>query len=130
MAAYANEDRLELVFDIPEFYRRVGIVTPYTQLLALGLPVCDFSSGVYNDAVLPMVEFCAENPDYHMITILSGGRTINKFVPGERIYQLARGDKNPNLMLSVFGDPDRALVEEDMICAALAVLRDADDGDQ
>ena len=77
-----------------------------------------------------MVEFCAENPDYHMITILSGGRTINKFVPGERIYQLARGDKNPNLMLSVFGDPKRALVEEDMICAALAVLRDVDDGDQ
>ena len=72
----------------------------------------------------------SHNSTYHIVTSLGEGRNINKYIPGQRVYSLARGDKNPCLMLSAFADPKRALVDEDMISAALAILNDGDDGSE
>jgi len=127
MGAYAREDRVELIVDINEFYDRVKIVFPHTELEPLGLEPDTYSGMFLEESVQQLVEFCARNPKYHIVTGLDEGRSINRYVLGPHIYSLAIGDKNPCLMLSMFADPNRGLVDEDMICAALAILSDPDD---
>jgi hypothetical protein len=129
MGAYSREDRIELIVDVHEFYARVKIVHPHTELEPLGLQPDSISGMFFDSSVEQLVEFCARNPTYHIVTSLGEGRNINKFVPGQRVYSLAQGDKNPCLMLSTIADPKRALVYEEMVCAALAILSDPDDGD-
>jgi hypothetical protein len=130
MAAYSREDHIELIVEVKQFYDRVKIVFPHTELEQLGLEPDSFSGMFFEESVDQLIEFCTHNSTYHIVTSLGEGRNINKYIPGQRVYSLARGDKNPCLMLSAFADPKRALVDEDMISAALAILNDGDDGSE
>ena len=130
MGAYTRENRIELMVDVNEFYDRVKIVFPHTELAPLGLQADSYSGLFFDSSVEQLVEFCAHNPTYHIVTGLDEGRSINRYIPGPHIYSLAVGDRNPCLMLSMFADPKRALVDEDMICAALSILSDPDDGSE
>ena len=130
MSATGREDHIELIVDMDDFCRRVGLVSSYRELEWLGFEMEGFG-GTFRARRLPeLFAFCADNPDYHIMTYTDQGRVANKYVPDKNIYFLAKGDKNPCLVLNHLIDPARALVTEKMICSALAVVDDVNTDDK
>jgi len=130
MGASGYGDRIELIVDISEFYRRVGLVAYYLELEWLGL-VPNFCSGFFWGEDLPQLQqFCRGNPQYHIVSTTSPGRLVNKYVPGAKIYYLADGDRNPNLVLNPLVSPKRALVDEEVVCSALAIINNVETSDK
>ena len=130
MAASGYGDRVELIVDINEFWNRVGIIGDYYELQWLGFNLEPFPSVFRPEHIPEMLTFCRENPEYHVVTSITPGRLLNKYVPGRKVYKLAKGDQNPNLLLNPLVNPLRALVDEEVICAALAILGDVKAGNE
>ena len=122
MGATRREDHIEVLFDIKQFYDRVGMVVTYMEVEWLDLPVVDIGGTFDEEHVPQLLQFCAENPEFHIVTCTGPWRLANKYVTGKRVYMLASGDQNPYLVLNSALDPNRALVAEEVICAALAIL--------
>ena len=129
MSATAREDRIELIVDINIFFNRVGIVGHYEELEWLGFKVECFAGSFRSERVPELQRFCQENPEYHIVSYTGDGRYENKYVPGQVLYRLANGDRNPILVLNHLVDPKQALVAEEIVCAALAVLDDVKTSD-
>lgn len=129
MSATVRAGHIELLVDINEFFNRVGIIGHYEELEWLGFIVDNFGGSFWPERVTELQRFCLENPEYHIVTYTDSGRYANKYVAGKGLYRLAKGDKNPSLVLNHFIDPKRELVAEDMICAALAILDEVKTGD-
>ena len=129
MSATAREDHIELLVDINEFFDRVGIVGNYLELEWLGFKIESFSGSFRSERLPDLQHFCHENLDYHIVTYTGKGRYENRYVPGNVIYRLANGDRNPCLVLNHLIDPNRALVAEKTVCAVLAMLNDVEAGD-
>ena len=130
MSASGYEDRVELTVDIHRFFARVGIVFDYRELAWLGFELGTDLSLFRLQHLPQLLAFCLANPDYHVVSSTAPGRLVNKYVPDCRSYRLAKGDKNPNLVLDPLVNPERALVDEEVICSALAMLNNPDTGDQ
>ena len=130
MGATGREDHIELFVDMDEFYRRVDFVSSYLELEWLGFKTESFEGSFRARRLPELFAFCTANPEYHMMTYTDQGRIANKYVPGKKLYLLAKGDKNPCLVLNHLIDPSRALVTEEMICSALAMLNDVNTGDK
>jgi len=128
--ATGQEDRVELMVDINEFYNRTGLIASYLRLIALGFNVEHYGATFRPDRLPDLIEFCESNPEYHILTCMAPGRTVNRYVEGKNLYRLGNGDKNPYLVLNIFVDPARALVAEEMVCSAIAILSDGDAGDK
>jgi hypothetical protein len=70
-------------------------------------PICDdFDLDLIPDVELggffphrldELKRYCADNPEYHIISILPSAVKVNKPVPSARIYLLADGDADPSL---------------------------------
>ena len=130
MSATGREDHIELILDINEFMRRVGCVKSYLELEWLGFKTESYGGSFRARRLPELFAFCAENPEYHIMTYTDPGRIANKYVPEKALYFLAKGDRNPCLVLNHLIDPARALVAEKTVCAALAVLNDVNTGDK
>ena len=130
MGASGYGDRIELIVDICEFYERVGMVAPYTALERLGLATNLCFSFYWAEDLPQLLDFCRDNPEYHIISSDTPGRLVNRYLPGAKTYSLAKGDRNPNLVLNPLVNSKRALVHEEMICSALAIMNDIDTGDK
>ena len=130
MSATAREDHIELIVDISDFIRRVGFVNSYLELEWLGFKTESYGGSFRARRLPELVAFCAENPEYHIITYTDLGRIANKYVPDKDLYMLANGDKNPSLVLNHLIDPARTLVAEETVCSALAVLNNVNTGDK
>ena len=129
MSASARENRIELIVDINIFYKRVGMVDNYYELEWLGFKTHYFSGSFEAESVPELLKFCQENLDYHIVSYTDHGRYENKYVPGHVLYRLANGDRDPTLVLNHLVDPNRVLIAEEVVCAALAVLHDVKTGD-
>jgi hypothetical protein len=58
----------------------------------------DIGLGIFFPNRLKELEtYCAEHPEYHIISILPASIKINKPVPNARFYRLAEGDADPDL---------------------------------
>lgn len=80
-----------------EFHDRVGTIDYYEDVEALGLHprnALGAFKGIDGDFLL---RFCENNPDYHIVTRLSAFHTVNRFVRGDFIYNLALGDSDQSL---------------------------------
>ncbi|MCX6111290.1 MAG: hypothetical protein NTZ90_16970 [Proteobacteria bacterium] len=114
MAAVANQNRVELTLDSDVFNNLVKIIIDNDELTWLGLePFGQIGSFRCKD-VPSILAFCADYIEYHIVTYTSGDRYVNRYVPGESIYMLATGDKNPYLVFNPWISPRRYLVEEDL----------------
>ena len=122
MGASGCGDRIELIVDICEFYRRVGLVASYLDLEWLGLQPNLCSDFFWSEDLPHLQQFCRENPEYHIVSSSSPGRLENRYVPGAQTYSIANGDRNPNLVLNPMVNPKWALVDEEVVCSALAIL--------
>ncbi len=129
MTASGSEDRVELMVDIHQYFRRVGMISDFRELAWLGFDMGIYLSIFPQHLAAQLLTFCRENPEYHVVTSVDPGRWVNKYVPDCRCYKLANGDKNPNLVLNPLVSPERALVDEEVICSALTMLNNTDAGD-
>jgi hypothetical protein len=114
MAATANENRVELIVDGDIFWSKVYAIRDNDELHWIGLEPFDAIGGFGERGGPKLVEFCAANPEYHIVTYTSDNRFVNRYVPGQRTYKLATGDKNPYLVYNPWINPMRPLIEEDV----------------
>ena len=124
MGATAKKDHIEMLVSIDDFTARVGLINSYIELEWLGFKLNNYCASFKPANLSALLEFCRINSEYHVVTYVSPGRYVNKYVSGARTYCLANGDKNPALVLNHLIDPQRHLKEEDVISSALAMLRD------
>ena len=121
MPASAAEYKMELSHDISAFYRRTGTILNANELIWLGLKADDLTAIFGESEVNILLEFCKDNPEYHIVTIAEQGRLENRYVPGKRVHYLAKGDKNPNLAVNPFVGPDAELYAERVMQSILSV---------
>ncbi len=114
MGAVANKEHVELILDSGAFHKAVSIIVDRDEILWLGFD--PFSQiGMFQSSDTPSLQdFCEKNPEYHIVTYTSGHRYVNRFVPDQRVYMLATGDKNPYLVHNPWIDPMHHLIEEDV----------------
>ncbi len=130
MGALAKENHIELFVSAEAFDQRVGMIRNYWELKWLGFELSNFA-GMFTEDELPDLQgFIHENPEYHIVTNVSSGRYVNKYVPQNRLYFLANGDRNPCLVLNHLIDPMAPLIHEDMVRETLAVLKNIKNRDQ
>ena len=124
MGATRNEDHIELMVSYHAFDERVRLVRGYRELSWLGFEL-DNVIGIFHPKNLgQLLTFVTENPEYHIVSMVGVGRYANRFVPGSCCYRLAFGDKNSILFLNHLIDPNRHLIHEDKVSAALTMLND------
>ena len=127
MGATVNPKHAELILHMENFVHRVGLIYDYDELWWIGLKPRSLSGSFGPQCCVELIQFCAENRDYHIVSSVSPGRYINRYEPGDHIYFLANGDNSPNLILNHTLDPEWPLIAEDGISAALAELDDIKD---
>lgn len=82
------------------FYKRVGKIWLYEDFEFLGLAE-DFPLGMcFPDRVSRLLEFCSENPGYHVLSGI-GHRTYNQYLPNAERYYIGSGDQDPSLMFDL-----------------------------
>ena len=81
------------------FKERTGTILWYEDLLELGLEPRNVAASFYESDCNLLQSFCRENPEFHIVTRISDYLTVNKFVPGNHLFRLARGDQDPELEL-------------------------------
>jgi hypothetical protein len=114
MAGVANENRVELTVDSEIFASKVKTIIDNDELTWLGLEPFGQIGSFRSKDVPTLLAFCRENQEYHVVTYTCGQRAVNRYVPNERIYILATGDKNPYIVLNPWINPLRPLIEEDL----------------
>ena len=124
MGALSKQRNIEFTFSMDEFERRVGLISDYEELSWLGFNIDNFCGIFHPWRLAELLDFCRLNCDYHVVTGIGPGRYINRCVPDGGSYFLARGTKNPGLMVNYLLDPEWPLILEDGISAALAVFSD------
>ena len=123
--------KMELIDDIGSFYRRVGIILNHDgQLERLGFKLEYVSGGFGPSWIGELLEFCAQNPEYHIVTMTIPGRLENRYVPGRNLHHLANGDKNPCLVFHPFATSSSASLFMEKVASAIsAIISDVNRGD-
>jgi hypothetical protein len=130
MGPKQGRSTVESTDDIAMFYGRTGIICNNEQLEWLDLHPHE-SFGLFDESqAAVLLDFCANNPQYHIISGTQPGRMENRFVPGQRIYYLADGDDYPHLVLNIFLKKNVFSLAEEMFDAALAIIPDVDRGNK
>ncbi len=80
-----------------EFWARTAILVDY-EFEDVDLEP-DSIAGIFDNHRLPeLTEYCKNNPDYHIISIVKGCLLFNKVMPNATSYRLGQGDSNPDLV--------------------------------
>lgn len=94
---------MHVTHDYLEFKEKTGIIFDRRRLRKLGLYTDDSIASFYNEEVYELFDFCATNPEYHIVTILAPSIYVNRYDRRSDMFQLADGDKDPNYMLDLHG---------------------------
>ena len=127
--ATVKKNVLEITDDYDGFVKRTGLLWSPFQVAALGIPSDDFDSTFWEKSVSMLLQFCAANRRYHIVSV-SCGRFENRYVPGRNIYMLAEGDDQQDLVLDMCLKKDKNLLMEEMLEETLAMHRSIDRGDE
>ncbi|MBF0442653.1 MAG: hypothetical protein HQK54_12170 [Oligoflexales bacterium] len=131
MSASCHEYKIELTDNVHAFFRQTGIILNHEELEWLGFQLKNGFTTIFGDSEVPLIiQFCEENPEYHIITMTQPGHIENRYVPGKRVYYLAKGDKNPNLVLNPFIGPNAPLFIEKVTNQALTIISDINRGNK
>jgi hypothetical protein len=114
MGAVANDNRVELTVDSEVFHKAVRIIVDRDEIMWLGFDPFSQIGMFQQDDVPALLAFCAGNSEYHIVTYTSSDCYVNRFVLGQHIYMLAKGDKNPYLAHNPWINPMHHLIEEDV----------------
>lgn len=79
------------------FYNQVGAIIRYEELEAIGLNPSNVFCTFHSEHLEMLLKYCHDHPKYHIVTVLSHSKIVNRFVRGDYIYHLASGDKSPDL---------------------------------
>jgi len=104
MGAVANDKRVELTMDGSEFQKRVKVLYDNDELEWLGLKPFDLIGGFAEGDEVALLAFCAENPQYHIVSC-DGERIYNRYIPDLNRYYLAGGEQNPYIVYNPWVDP-------------------------
>lgn len=91
---------MRLTFDNSEFIRRVRWISDHERLERLGFTTCSPMGSFFPSAAQQLLDFCAEHPEYHVVSYLGDGIFVNHYDPNAGVYKLADGDKDPNYKLN------------------------------
>ena len=130
MDATCQKNQTEVLDNIHAFFRRTGIVSYFKELEWLGFEPNKFSGSFRDAEVVSLINFCENDSDYHIVTMTHPGQMENRYVPGKRIYLLARGDKNPNLALNPFLHKSVDLFTEEVFDKIRTMVSEVDGGDE
>ncbi|MBM4253599.1 MAG: hypothetical protein FJ146_16650 [Deltaproteobacteria bacterium] len=125
-----HKEKIEFTTSYEEFRDRVKLICSYKEIEWLGLEPKSISGMFFRDDATTLLRFCRENPSYHIVTITGPTRYENRFIADQRIYLLAQGDSNPQLLLNWSLARDFHLQLEEGTCQALAVIDDIKNGRQ
>ena len=126
-SAAQQENCLDITDEVDVFTRRTGLLWSQWQVEKLGFHREEIS-GMFGDSSVGMLlEFCAENPEYHIVSA-SCGRFENRYFPHKNVYMLAEGDNSPNLVLDMCLKKDPNLLMEEMLEEGLAINHSVDRG--
>jgi len=86
--------------ELSAFYRRVGKIWMYEELMFLGLEP-ELLNGLFgSQASQLLLDFCTGEPGYHIVSC-QGFKIYNKYMPNANGYYLADGDSDPYLMVDL-----------------------------
>ena len=120
MGARAREHKIELFLNARVFNKRVGLVKNYYEIEWLGLTGHDFCGSFGRSCLPQLIQFCKDNPEYHIVSCDGPGRYINRLVAHQSFYMIGDGDKDPNLVLNSLLDPQWQVLYEDGVSSGLA----------
>ncbi len=81
---------------VMEFWERTAILIDYEFEDVDIVPSTLYGFQPYR--LEELIEFCAKNPDYHIISIVNGFLYFNKVMENASEYRLGQGDSNPDLV--------------------------------
>ncbi len=80
-----------------EFMQRTAVLVDYEFEDADIIP--DSIIGTFDNHRLDeLIEFCSENSDFHIISVLNVGLFFNKILPNAQEFYLGQGDANSDLV--------------------------------
>ena len=80
MSATRHAYKAELIDNIVNFYRRIGIMLNHDEALArLGFKLDNVSGAFGSSWIDDLLEFCTQNPQYHIVTMTVPGRLENRY---------------------------------------------------
>lgn len=94
---------MRVTYDCDEFDRQTGMICDPEKVRSLGLYTKDVIASFYKSDVQDLLDFCAENPKYHIVTILTPSIYVNRYDDRASMFHLANGDQDPNYMLNLTG---------------------------
>ena len=120
--AWINQCRNEVTDDYNGFFRCTGLINDYREIEWLGFNLQNFCGLFYPRHLPDLTAFCAENEEYHIISVMPGHVYQNRCLEGASCYFLANGDKNPDLVLQPFLHKSVELFQEEVFEKALTMF--------
>lgn len=103
---------MRIVTTISEFKEEVKIIDDWRRLHKLGLFCKTSSRGAFElSETDEMIDFCKQNPQFHIVSTFPDGLTWNRFHPKAETYYLAEGNPEPYFVLDVRFEEDGMLEE-------------------
>ena len=81
-----------------EFMDRTGMLLSDIELEALEISPCDQFGGFRRSRIPELQSLCKKNPEIHIVSWLNPNVMLNRFAPGARLFFLATGDPDPQLV--------------------------------
>ena len=88
---------MKVIRDFKEFYIRVKPLR-FDQFDGLGIDPSREFGDFYVDRLDDLLKFCKNNPQYHIISNLSSGVSLNSPSLAAYSYELGQGDSDPDLI--------------------------------
>ena len=130
MGARFKENLIEVTDDYQSFLKRTGTLTYYKDLEDMGFQMFNVCGFFMVTQTSELLQFCEDNPNYHILTMTRPGYYENRYVPDQMVYHLANGEKNPNLVLNLFLHKNPELFLEEGFAKALAIISQVNGGDE
>ena len=124
MSALLTENKWKITDDANLFYQRTGLISHFEELLSLGFARSDYSGAFWGPQVEALINYCKNDPCYHIITITVPGRYENRYIPGKNLYYLADGDQNPTLILDLLLHKSLSHFAKEGLTKAFAIIFD------
>ena len=81
-----------------EFMDRTGMLLSDADFKSLDISPCDQFGGFRRNRTPELQSFCKKNPEFHMVSWLNPNVMLNRFAPGARLFFLAKGCRDPQLV--------------------------------
>lgn len=92
---------MKVTHDHHEFYRTTGMIIMLPRVKQLGLITDDVGATFWPNEMDDVLDFCAKNPQFHIVTYLGEGIFVNRYDERGLMFQLAEGDADPEYMLNI-----------------------------